>query len=92
MSEQNTPIYTIKCFEAYPVEVVAQQLSYGETDTYLKLEVKMAYRYWDMSDEIETFKQIFTDLPSISRSNNDVESGIGMDAETTTGISNKQGG
>jgi len=92
LDEQNVPIYTVKCFEAYPIEVVGQQLSYGETDTYLKLEVKMAYRFWDMSDEVANFKQTFSNIQSISRSNNDVESGIGIDSAPTTGISNKQGG
>jgi hypothetical protein len=80
LNEHNHSIYTIKCFEAYPIEVTTQTLSYGETDTYLKLEVKMAYRYWDMSDETETFKQTFAnhnEKASFARQNNNVESGIG---------------
>jgi len=77
LSERNKSAYTIKCFEAYPIEVVTQTLSYNETDTYLKLEVKMAYRYWDMSDETETFKQTFDNQASFARQNNNVESGLG---------------
>jgi hypothetical protein len=46
LSEANETVYTIRCYEAYPIEVIAQQLSYGETDTYLKMEVRMAYRNW----------------------------------------------
>jgi len=47
LDQKNVPVYTVNCIEAYPLEVISQQLSFGETDTYLKLEVRMAFRYWE---------------------------------------------
>jgi len=46
VNEGNDVLYEADCFECYPIEVIAQQLSYENTDTYLKVEVRMAYRYW----------------------------------------------
>lgn len=49
LSDTNPPkaLYTVKCFEAYPIEIVSQNCSYGDVDTYLKMEVKMAYHFYD---------------------------------------------
>lgn len=43
----NQKLYSIRCYECYPIEVISQQLSYNETDTYLRVEVRMAYRNWE---------------------------------------------
>lgn len=48
LNEKNEAKYTVKCIEVYPIEIVSQSFSYGEIDTYLKMEVKMAYRYYQV--------------------------------------------
>jgi len=52
LSDTNPPKarYTVKCFEAYPIEIVSQNCSYGDVDTYLKMEVKMAYHFYDKAE------------------------------------------
>ena len=46
LDEQDFPTYTIRCIEAYPLSVNAQELNSAETDTFLRLDVNFAYRYW----------------------------------------------
>lgn len=46
LGQDDNPIHGIICEECFPVEVVSQPLAYEETDTYLKVEVVMAYRQW----------------------------------------------
>lgn len=52
LDQKNTTKYAIQCFECYPLEVVSQTLSAAETDTYLKLEVRIAFRYWFPLDQV----------------------------------------
>lgn len=67
LNEQNKPTYMINCYEVYPQEVVPQVLSYGEVDTYLKLNVKMVYRYWDFTDKMSTLKSFFDGDTGLTR-------------------------
>jgi len=63
LMSQNDPndiIYEVNCFESYPIEVIAQQLAYENTDTYLKVEVRMAYRYWQDSENSSNSSNSFT--------------------------------
>ena len=47
LDEKGDPIHRITAHEAYPIDVVSQPLSYAENDSYLRVEVNMAYRYWE---------------------------------------------
>lgn len=67
LNEKNEPTYIVTCYEAYPIEVIPQPLSYGEVDTYLKLNVKMAYRFWDMSDSLSSLKDILYGMDGVNR-------------------------
>lgn len=62
LNEKNIPVYTIKCTEAYPIGLIAQPCSYGDINTYLKMEIKFAYRYYDHSDILPNIKE-FLNLP-----------------------------
>lgn len=44
--------YTIQIEEAYPISVNVQPLSYGDTDSYLKLTVDFAYKKWRNAQEV----------------------------------------
>lgn len=46
LNQKNETQYTIKCHEVWPIDVLNQPLSYGNTDDYMRLEVNLAYRNW----------------------------------------------
>jgi hypothetical protein len=46
LNEKNESVKFVTCFECYPIEVITQPFSYNSVDDYLKMEVRMAYRYW----------------------------------------------
>jgi len=39
--------------ECYPIEIMPQELSYSENDSYLKFQVNIAYRRWEDADVLE---------------------------------------
>ena len=47
LDESGEPSMLITLRECFPLEVRDQELSYGENNTYLKLQVSMTYRKWD---------------------------------------------
>ena len=49
LDESDIPTYSIMCMECYPLSVNAQELSSAETDTYMRLDVNLAYRYWTLA-------------------------------------------
>jgi hypothetical protein len=46
LDEKNEKTKSVTCYECYPIEVITQPLSYNNVNDYLKLEVRLAYRYW----------------------------------------------
>lgn len=51
-NDDGTTSYTILIEEAYPLNVNLQQLSYSETDSYLKLQIDFAYTKWRNNREV----------------------------------------
>ena len=73
INDKNEVTYIYYVEECYPVTIESQQLSYSETDSYLKLNVQMAYLKWRTNDDLINsqessikIKPIGTQLPNYS--------------------------
>lgn len=52
LNADGIPTYGIRCEEAYPVTIETQQLNWGNTNDYLKLNVQFSYLKWKNYDDV----------------------------------------